>query len=71
MSQQEAKKEIARAKEELLEAKAKPKELSAKLMDLSEVMKKIEAAPGRLQKASLDRIRAEAAAPQDQDREDN
>lgn len=34
-------------------------------------MEKIEAAQGRLQKASLDRIIAEAAAPKDQDRENN
>ena len=50
MNEQEAKSEIAQAKEELLEAKAKLKELTAKLMELSDVMKKIEAAQGRLQK---------------------
>jgi DNA repair exonuclease SbcCD ATPase subunit len=50
MNEQEAKKEIAQAKEELLEAKAKLKELNAKLMELSDVMEKIEAAQGRLQK---------------------
>ncbi len=50
MNEQEAKKEIAQAKEELLKAKAKLKELSAKLMELSDVMEKIEAAQGRLQK---------------------
>ena len=50
LSEQEAKKEIARAKEELLEAKAKLEELSAKLMEISKVMEKIEAAQGRLQK---------------------
>ena len=50
LSEQEAKREIAKAKEELLEAKAKLKELSAKLMELSDVMEKIEAAQGWLQK---------------------
>jgi len=50
MNEQEAKKEIAQAKEELLEAKAKLKELSAKIMELSDVIEKIEAAQGRLQK---------------------
>jgi chromosome segregation ATPase len=50
MNEQEAKKEIALAKEELLKAKAKLKELNAKLMELSEVIEKIEAAQGRLQK---------------------
>ena len=50
MDEPEAKKEIAQAKEDLLEAKAKLKELSAKLMELTDVMKKIEAAQGRLHK---------------------
>ena len=50
MNEQEAKKEIAQAKEELLEAKNKLEELNAKLKDLWDVMKKIEAAQGRLQK---------------------
>ena len=50
LSEQEAKKEIANAKEELREAKAKLEELSAKLTELSEVIEKIEAAQGRLQK---------------------
>jgi DNA repair ATPase RecN len=50
MSEQEAKKELAQAKEELLEAKNKLKELNAKLKDLWDVMEKIEAAQGRLQK---------------------
>ncbi len=50
MNEQEAKKEIAQAKEELLEAKTKLQELSAKLKDLWDVMEKIEAAQGRLQK---------------------
>ena len=50
MDQQEAKKEIALAKEELLEAKTKLEELNAKLKDLWDVMEKIEAAQGRLQK---------------------
>jgi chromosome segregation ATPase len=50
MNEQEAKKEIAQAKEELLEAKTKLEELNAKLKDLWDVMEKIEAAQGRLQK---------------------
>jgi hypothetical protein len=50
VNEQEAKREIAQAKEELLEAKAKLQELSAKLKDLWDVMEKIEAAQGRLQK---------------------
>jgi DNA repair exonuclease SbcCD ATPase subunit len=50
MNEQDAKKEIAQAKEELLKAKAKLKELTAKLMELSDVIEKIEAAQGRLQK---------------------
>ena len=50
MNEQEAKKEIAQAKEELIEAKTKLKELSAQLKDLWDVMEKIEAAQGRLQK---------------------
>jgi DNA repair ATPase RecN len=50
LNEQEAKKEIAQAKEELLEAKAKLQELSAKLKDLWDVMEKIEAAQGRLQR---------------------
>jgi DNA repair exonuclease SbcCD ATPase subunit len=50
MNEQEAKKEITQAKKELLEAKAKLEELNAKLMVLSDVMEKIEAAQGRLQK---------------------
>jgi len=50
LNEQEAKREIAQAKKELLEAKTKLKELSAKLKDLWDVMEKIEAAQGRLQK---------------------
>ncbi len=50
MNEQEAKKEIAQAKEELLKAKTKLKELNVKLMELSDVIEKIEAAQGRLQK---------------------
>jgi len=50
MNEQEAKKEIAQAKEELLEAKAKLKELNAKLIELWDVIEKIEAAQGRLEK---------------------
>jgi chromosome segregation ATPase len=50
VDEQEAKKEIAQAKEELLEAKTKLEELNAKLKDLWDVMEKIEAAQGRLQK---------------------
>jgi hypothetical protein len=50
MNEQEAKKELAQAKKDLLEAKAKLKELNTKLMELSDVMKKIDAAQGRLQK---------------------
>ncbi|MHB8069050.1 MAG: hypothetical protein ACYDIC_14265 [Desulfobaccales bacterium] len=50
MNEQEAKKEIAQAKEELLKAQAKLKELNTKLMELSDVIEKIEAAQGRLQK---------------------
>jgi DNA repair ATPase RecN len=50
MDEQEAQKEIAQAKKELLEAKTKLKELNAKLKDLWDVMEKIEAAQGRLQK---------------------
>ena len=50
MSEQEAKREIAQAKEELLEAKTKLKELNAELKDLWDVMEKIDAAQGRLQK---------------------
>ena len=50
MDEQEAKKEIAQAKEELLEAKTRLEELTAKLKDLWDVMEKIEAAQGRLQK---------------------
>ncbi len=50
MNEQEVKKEIAQAKEELLEAKTKLKELSAQLKDLWDVMEKIDAAQGRLQK---------------------
>jgi hypothetical protein len=50
MKEQEAKKEIAQAKEELLEAKTKLEELNAKLKDLWDVIDKIEAAQGRLQK---------------------
>ncbi len=49
MNEQEAKKEIAQA-EELWGAKTKLKELNAKLKDLWDVMEKIEAAQGRLQK---------------------
>ena len=50
MDKHEAKKEIAQAKEELLEAKTRLEELTAKLKDLWDVMEKIEAAQGRLQK---------------------
>jgi hypothetical protein len=50
MDEQEAKKEIAQAKKELLEAKTKLEELNAKLKDLWDVMEKIEAAQGRLQR---------------------
>ena len=50
MSEQEAKREIAQAKEELLEAKPKLEEINAKLKDLWDVMEKIDAAQGRLQK---------------------
>ena len=50
MNEQEAKKEIAQAKKELLEAKTRLEELTAKLKDLWDVMEKIEAAQGRLQK---------------------
>jgi hypothetical protein len=50
MNEQEAKMELAQAKEELLEAKTKLEELNAKLKDLWDVMEKIEAAQGRLQK---------------------
>ena len=50
MNEHEARKEIALAKEELLEAKNKLEELNAKLKDLWDVMEKIEAAQGRLQK---------------------
>lgn len=49
MNEQEAKKEIAQG-EELLGAKTKLKELNAKIKDLWDVMEKIEAAQGRLQK---------------------
>ena len=50
MNEHEARKEISLAKEELLEAKNKLEELNAKLKDLWDVMEKIEAAQGRLQK---------------------
>ena len=50
MVEKEAKKEIAQAKKELLEAKTRLEELTAKLKDLWDVMEKIEAAQGRLQK---------------------
>ena len=50
MVEEEAKKEIAQAKKELLEAKTRLEELTAKLKDLWDVMEKIEAAQGRLQK---------------------
>jgi predicted nucleic acid-binding Zn-ribbon protein len=50
MNEHEARKELALAKEELLEAKNKLEELNAKLKDLWDVMEKIEAAQGRLQK---------------------
>jgi DNA repair exonuclease SbcCD ATPase subunit len=50
VDEQETKKEMAQAKKDLLEAKAKLKELSAKLGDISDVIEKIEAAQGRLQK---------------------
>ena len=50
MDKHEAKKEIAQAKKELLEAKTRLEELTAKLKDLWDVMEKIEAAQGRLQK---------------------
>jgi DNA repair exonuclease SbcCD ATPase subunit len=50
VDEQETKKEIAQAEKDLLEAKAKLKELSAKKGESSNVMEKIEAAQGRLQK---------------------
>lgn len=71
LSEQEAKREIAKAKEELLEAKAKLKELSAKLMELSEVMEKIEAAQGRLQKVEEKLFREEFTKKSFFDRIDN
>ena len=59
MNEQEAKREIAQAKEELLEAKTKLEELNAKLKDLWDVMEKIDAAQGRLQKVEEKLFREE------------
>jgi hypothetical protein len=50
MDEQETKKEIAQAKKDLLEAKAKLKALIVKIREISDVMDKIDAAQGRLQK---------------------
>jgi predicted transcriptional regulator len=50
MSDQETKKELARAKQDLLEAKAKLKELSTRLTELSDVVEKIDTAQTRLEK---------------------
>ena len=71
MNEQEAKKEIAQAKEELLEAKIKLKELNAKLKDLWDVMEKIEAAQGRLQKVEEKLFRGEFIKKSFFDRIDN
>ena len=71
LNEQEAKKEIAQAKEELLEAKAKLEELNAQLRDLWEVMEKIEAAQGRLQKVEEKLFREEFSKKSFFDRIDN